>query len=69
MPDPEDWQYCKVSPFFGHQMKHFDEDLYELHIVRQPGLEDFQPIFSNFLEIDEYPTKDLLAKHPTKPDL
>ena len=69
MPDPEDWQYLNFSPIIGHEMRHFDADLYELCIVRDPKLEDFQPIFSIFPQLDVYSTKDLFSKHPRKAGL
>lgn len=69
MPDSEDWQCIRFSPFFGHVMRPYTTDLYELHIVRDPKLDLFQPIFSIFPDLSIYSTKDLFSKHPTKDGL
>lgn len=37
-------------------------------MVRNPGFELLHGIFVTFPELDEFPTKDLWAKHPTKPN-
>lgn len=66
--DPEDWAYMSVSPYLGHEYRRVsgEGDLYEQVIVRDPKLHLYQGVFGTFPELDEYPTKDLYAKHPTK---
>jgi acyl-CoA synthetase (AMP-forming)/AMP-acid ligase II len=67
--DPEDWEYMSFSEQMGYELRPFAEGLYELHFVRDSQLELSQGIFSTFPNLDEYSTKDLFSKHPTKEDL
>ena len=66
---PEDWKYLSFHPTSGAQFRHFAEDVYELYIVRQPGLERHQQIFDTFPNLQEFRTHDLFTKHPSKSDL
>lgn len=67
--DREDWSYTKLSPFAGEVDRSYAENLYELVIERKSALQQYQPIFWTYPELQEYRTKDLFSKHPTKPDL
>lgn len=67
--DPADWPYIHVSPFLGQEYRPVSDDLYEQVIVRRPDLEPLQGVFATFPELDEYPMRDLYARHPTKKDL
>ncbi|KAH7084377.1 hypothetical protein FB567DRAFT_629884 [Paraphoma chrysanthemicola] len=67
--DPEDWNYLHFHPYTGFELQDQGGGLYELVAVRQPQLEAWQPIFSTFPDLQEYRTKDLFSRHPTKPDL
>ncbi|KAK7416594.1 hypothetical protein QQX98_005065 [Neonectria punicea] len=67
--DLEDWYYVHVHPDAGYQFQDRGGGLYELVAVRNPELERWQPIFSTFPDLQEYPFKDLFSRHPTKPDL
>ena len=69
MHSAKDWRYLKFSPFLGYEMRRYHDDLYELYIVKDPRLEDFQPVFSTFRDISVYRTKDLFSRHPSKLDL
>ena len=69
MHNSQDWQYLKFSPYLGYEMRHYHDGLYEMYIVRDPELEDFQCVFSTFPDLSVYRTKDLFSKHPTKDDL
>jgi thioester reductase-like protein/aryl carrier-like protein len=66
---PGDWPYIKLSACAGGVYRPYANNLYELVIERKPGLEAFQPVFWMYPELKEYYTKDLFAKHPSKPDL
>ncbi|GAB7357574.1 hypothetical protein MBLNU459_g0084t1 [Dothideomycetes sp. NU459] len=65
----EDWRFFKFSPFMGFEMREYSDGLYELVIVRDENLELFQAVFATFPHLQEYSTKDLYSKHPTKNDL
>ena len=68
--DRADWAWfkwnCKEG---GLELRERDEGLYELVIVRKREADLSQPVFVNFPDLDEFETKDLFIKHPSKPDL
>ena len=66
MVDPEDWGYIWPNPICGGEFRHHGADLYELVIVRNKELEEYQSCFKMFPDLQEYPTSDLYSKHPTK---
>ncbi|KAL8832155.1 MAG: hypothetical protein Q9191_000428 [Dirinaria sp. TL-2023a] len=43
------------------------EDLYEMVVVKDPKLEKFQCAFKSHPELQEWSTRDLYSKHPSKP--
>ncbi len=65
-PDPDDWPFLKFSSFLNAEFRPFGDGMYELVIVRDSRLEAFQGIFFTFPDLQEYSTKDLFVKHPTK---
>jgi thioester reductase-like protein len=65
----DDWPYIKLSACAGGVYRPYANNLYELVIERKPGLEVFQPVFWTCPELEEYHTKDLFVKHPSKSDL
>lgn len=65
--DPEDWFYIRFNPI-GYEFREVAEGLYEQFIVRDPELDKYQGIFATFPELNEWSTKDLYSKHPTKED-
>jgi acyl-coenzyme A synthetase/AMP-(fatty) acid ligase len=67
--DPEDWEYVSFSEQMGVELRPFAEGLSELYFVRNPRLENSQGVFSTFPALNEYSTKDLFSKHPTKEGL
>ncbi|UPK94825.1 hypothetical protein LCI18_005760 [Fusarium solani-melongenae] len=67
--DKEDWQYMSYSHVVGSEFRQISEDLYEHFIVKDPKLDLYQAFFQTFPELDEWPMKDLYAKHPTKENL
>lgn len=64
--DPEDWKYIQVHPDTGAEFRHVAEDIHELYIVRDPKKEQQQPTFTLFPDIQEYSTRDLFVRHPSK---
>ncbi|CZR51448.1 related to NRPS-like enzyme [Phialocephala subalpina] len=72
VPDPEDWQYFHFHPTHsGIELEpiHDEEDHYELVLNRKSPKEWWQPVFENFPHLEQWRTKDLFKKHPTKPGL
>ena len=67
--DPEDWEYMSFSQQMGCELRPFAEGLYEFYFVRDQKLESSQGVFSTFPTLNEYSTKDLFSKHPTKEGL
>ncbi|RDL33844.1 uncharacterized protein BP5553_08212 [Venustampulla echinocandica] len=65
----EDWRYLAFHPDSGAEFRQYAEDIHELFIVRKPGLEHQHQIFTTFRDVQEYRTKDLYIKHPSKVDL
>ena len=65
--DPMDWEYIPISSVLGHEFRPSKDNLSELVIVRQDSLSLFQGVFSIFPGLQEYSTKDLYKRHPTKP--
>jgi acyl-coenzyme A synthetase/AMP-(fatty) acid ligase len=65
----EDWQYVHFHPEIGVEFRHVNENLFELCIVRHSDLEEHQPVFKLFPDLQVYRTRDLYTPHPSKPDL
>ncbi|TVY28697.1 Non-canonical non-ribosomal peptide synthetase [Lachnellula hyalina] len=66
--DREDWQWFQWHPTHsGIELEKVENsELYEMVIRRQPGMERFQGIFKTMPEVQEWRTKDVYEKHPTK---
>src|SRR5437762_1170618 len=70
--DREDWQYNYFHPTPGIQFREQTNGQYELVFVRDKQDEHLHPIWTTFPEIqlgEEWHSKDLWSKHPTKPNL
>ena len=67
--DPHDWKYVNFHPDIGAKFHPVVDDVYELHIVRDPALEEQQPTFTIFPQIEEYASRDLFVRHPSKDKL
>lgn len=65
----EDWKYIHPHPAAGLVFKPHLDGLYEAYIVRNPNIDDEQPVFKIFGQLSEYPTKDLFSPHPSKENL
>ncbi|KAL1792436.1 hypothetical protein ACET3X_008943 [Alternaria dauci] len=64
---PEEWSYFHWSAAAGVVMEPAENDLFEL--VIKPKDTRYQAIFHTFPTIDEWRTKDLFRRHPSKPYL
>ncbi|TVY44409.1 Non-canonical non-ribosomal peptide synthetase [Lachnellula subtilissima] len=66
--DREDWQWFQWHPTHsGIELEKVENsELYEMVIRRQPGMERFQGIFKTMPYVQEWRTKDIYEKHPTK---
>ncbi|KAK4177099.1 hypothetical protein QBC36DRAFT_327779 [Triangularia setosa] len=71
--DPKDWEYFEWNPASGIVMEAAvdgDDKTAELVIKRMPGEQGrFQFVFYNFPELEEWRTKDLFERHPTREGL
>lgn len=67
--DVKYWNYLYFHPQTGLELQDRGGGLYELVAVRKAELEPWQPIFSTFPELQEYPFKDLFSRHPVHPTL
>lgn len=69
--DPEDWKYVQFHPDTGFELRPVTDGTHELYIVRDSKLEKQQPTFTLFPHLQEYPSRDLFVRHPSKdkPDL
>jgi len=65
MESQEYHEYMTFSPLVGAQFRQYAEDLHELVIVKDERLGASQKIFRNFPHLSEWPSKDLMSKHPT----
>ncbi|KAK4186651.1 hypothetical protein QBC35DRAFT_412198 [Podospora australis] len=67
-PNIEDWDYFYWHPTHsGIEMKEVLPGLFEHFIIRKPGLELYQGIFTTFPDIQEWSMSDLYERHPDKP--
>ncbi|MCJ1465426.1 hypothetical protein MMC07_004044 [Pseudocyphellaria aurata] len=67
---PDDWSYYSFRPAMGCVFEpRTKSGLYELIFRRRPEYERWQQIFHVYPDLDEFPTKDLWAKHPTREGL
>ncbi|KAK3174025.1 putative NRPS-like protein biosynthetic cluster [Lepraria neglecta] len=65
----EDWKYTQFHPQLGLELRTVSDDIYELYAVRNPEKIDTQPTFTIFPHAQEYTSRDLFVRHPSKPDL
>ena len=62
----ENHEWMNFNPIIGATFRHFLDDLYELVLVNDRKIQSAQFVFLNRPELSEWPTKDLMSKHPTK---
>ncbi|KAJ4379416.1 hypothetical protein N0V86_005461 [Didymella sp. IMI 355093] len=65
--EPKEWGYFHWSAITGAVMEPAEDDLCEL--VLKPKDTQYQAIFHTFPELQEWRTKDLFRRHPSKPYL
>ena len=64
-PSIADWDYFYWHPTHsGIEMREYIPGLFELFLVRKPGLEHYQGIFATFPDISEWSMGDLYERHP-----
>ena len=63
---PEDWKYVQFHPDLGIELRHVAEDMHELYVVRDHQKEEQQPTFTIFPDAQEYASRDLFVRHPSK---
>lgn len=66
--DKNDWQYFEWNPVYAVVMQHIADGAYEM-VFRRGEHREFHAVFHTYPDKQEYHTKDLFVKHPTKPDL
>ena len=64
--DPMDWKYAQFHPDLGLELRQSAGDTYELFVDRRAGRADVQPTFQLFPDIQEYASRDLFVRHPSK---
>ncbi|KAH8657862.1 hypothetical protein BX600DRAFT_384872 [Xylariales sp. PMI_506] len=68
-PDPTLWSWFIVpKDVGGFEWRKFNEDAYELVVVRKDQHPGLQACFYVFPQVDEYGMKDLYQPHPILPD-
>ncbi|KAK6386277.1 putative NRPS-like protein biosynthetic cluster [Exophiala oligosperma] len=66
--DRKDWNYIELLAEAQFELEYVEDGLFEAIIRRGPSREH-QGIFHTHPDLLQYRTKDLFAKHPTKPNL
>ena len=64
---PDNWACMEFHAKAGYEFRHVDDDCFEAIIIRNTNVEEEQPIFKIFPQINEWSTKDLFTPHPTIP--
>ena len=65
----EDYLYMRYSPCSGMHFRPVSNKYYEMTLERDNALRNYQHIFNTFPHLDEWSSKDLYERHPSKPDL
>ena len=63
---PKDWKYVEFHPDLGLEFRDSTDETHELHAVRDPKLKEVQPTFTIFPDAQEYASRDLFLRHPSK---
>jgi thioester reductase-like protein len=68
-PDPAMWPWFIIPvDYMGVEWRKFNNDAYELVVVRKDKHPGIQSCFYVFPDLDEYGMRDLYQPHPTLPD-
>ena len=62
----DDSPFLKFSSFLNAEFRPFGDGMYEMVMVRDRRVKAIRGIFFTFPDLQEYSTKDLFVKHPTK---
>jgi acyl-coenzyme A synthetase/AMP-(fatty) acid ligase len=66
--DREDWSYIAFEPNYNDiQWRQQGDNLFEMVFVRKPDTVRYQATFAINPEANEWPTRDIWSKHPSKP--
>jgi hypothetical protein len=67
----EEWKHLRFNLRMGVEFRKVNgsEEVFELIVIRYPELEDHQPVFKLYPELESFSTKDLWSPHLTKRDL
>lgn len=63
---PEDWKYVQFHPELGAEFRQITDGQHELCIARDSKLKEQQPTFALFPDLQEYPSRDIFVRHPSK---
>ena len=69
VPLREDWASLEWHPSCGVDMQPRGDDTYEMVFHKDPQLEGIRSLSCNFPDVEEWHTRDLFRRHPTKPNL
>lgn len=69
IPRKEDWEYLEWHPNYGADMQPSEDDAFELVLHKDRKYEGIRCLDCTFRNIDDWHTKDLFRRHPSKPDL
>ena len=65
--DREDWGYIAFEPNYnGIEWRQEGENLYEMVFIRKSDTARYQSTFATYPEAEEWATRDIWSKHPTK---
>ena len=67
--EPGDWKYAQFHPDIGIQLRELTDGIHELYAIRDSRIEGQQPTFTIFPDTQEYASRDLFIRHPTKSNL
>lgn len=67
--DKEDFLWVSFHPYAGFEYTEIEKGLFEQRAVKNEHWALHQGIFHTFPDVDEFNFKDLIIKHPRKPNL
>ena len=61
-----DWKYVHIHPDIGIELRHVTQNIHELYAVLNSEKIQQQPTFTIFPDTQEYASRDLFIRHPSK---
>ncbi|KAI9709679.1 MAG: hypothetical protein M1828_002378 [Chrysothrix sp. TS-e1954] len=61
----QEYPYMRLHRELGHEFRPYLDQYHHMVIVRRPEFEQWQVVFANFTDLEEWPTGDLFESHPT----